>query len=210
MMMAKVADKQWQNLLAALRHRFEARPRQADEIADEIGRVSAVLDRLPSEPELPEPTLHPLTRHLAAALSLTAASAPVVAPTLVPIARLLPWRYGYRPRQDAPGLEEAMGWAEIVGPEAPFRSGEVCFGLTLIGPDTFYPPHRHPARELYHVLAGNAAWTAAGVTVSRPPGAYILHTEDVIHAMGTAAEPLLAIYSWTGDVVSPSVWASTA
>ncbi|HEY0329642.1 MAG TPA: dimethylsulfonioproprionate lyase family protein [Rhodopseudomonas sp.] len=208
--MPGLTGNQLHGLLTALRHRFEARPESADDIGEEIRKVSAALDRRALSPQPVEPTSHPLTRHLPAALSLTAASAAAVAAALQPIAALLPWRYGYLPRPDAPGLDAAMGWAEIVGPEAPFRSAEVCFGLTLIGSDTFYRPHRHPARELYHVLAGNAAWTAAGSTATRAPGDYILHSEDMIHAMRTGREPLLAIYSWTGDVVSPSVWAEPA
>lgn len=206
--MAALDGKQLQVLLAALRQRFEARPRQADAIGEEIRKVSAALDRLAPEPGPWEPTFHPLIRHLAAALSLVATRAPDVAAALGPAGGRLPWRYGYLPRPDAPDLGDAMGWAEIVGPEAPFQSGEVCFGLTLIGPSTYYLPHRHPATELYHVLAGNAVWTADGYTEVKAPGAYILHTEDIIHAMRTGSEPLLAIYSWTGDVLSSSVWAS--
>ena len=97
------------------------------------------LDRVDGEPREIQPTRHPLIRHLPAALALARAHAPGVASVLEPIAELLPWRYGYQKRTDAPGLESSMGWAELVGPEAPFRSREVCFGLTLIGPRRYYP-----------------------------------------------------------------------
>jgi hypothetical protein len=202
--------RQLQTLLAVLRQSFEARASQADAIGDEIRKVAAVLGRLPPHPGPAKPGSHPLIRHLPAALSLAAASSAgaAAAAALAPAAALLPWRYGYLPRPDAPALEDAMGWAEIVGPDAPFQSDCVCFGLTLIGPGTYYMPHKHPARELYYVLAGQAAWTADGVTAAKAAGAYILHTEDMIHAMRTGGEPLLAIYSWTGDVHSPSVWSN--
>jgi hypothetical protein len=194
-------------LLAALRTCFEAGRSRQDAIGEEIRKVSAALDRVDAQPLDIQPTPHPLIRYLPAALALTRAHSPEVASVLEPIAELLPWRYGYQVRPEAAGLENAMGWAELVGPEAPFRSGEVCFGLTLIGPGSYYPPHHHPAIELYVVLAGHADWTAGGQTATQPPGATILHHADIVHAMRTGEEPLLAIYSWTGDVVSPSVWA---
>ena len=194
-------------LVAALRARFAAGADRADAVGEEIRRVLALLDRAAVDQLPVAPTHHPLIRHLPATLDLAAATAPEVAALLRGCGEALPWRYGYAARPDQPGLEAAMGWAELVGPAAPLRSDEVCFGLTLIGPATNYLEHAHPAVELYHVLAGTAAWSAAGETRWQPPGAFVLHPSNVIHAMRTAEEPLLALYSWTGDVVSPSVWA---
>lgn len=194
-------------LLDALRTRFEAGRSREDTIGEEIRKVSAALDHSDAGPRDVQPTRHPLVQHLPAAIALTRTHAREVAFVLEPIAELLPWRYGYQERVDAPGLQSSMGWAELVGPEAPLRSGEVCFGLTLIGPGSYYPPHHHPAIELYCVLAGHAEWTAGGQTATQCPGAYILHPANIVHAMRTSEEPLLAIYAWTGDVISPSVWA---
>lgn len=205
--MTVLAAKDLRALLASLQTYFEMA--RKDAIGDEIRNVSAALDRVCGEPREIRPTSHPLIQHLPAALALAHTHAPEVASVLEPVAELLPWRYSYPPRHDAPGLESAMGWAELVGPEAPLRSGEVCFGLTLIGPDSYYLPHRHPATELYRVLAGSADWTAGVETATQPPGSYILHPTNCVHAMRTREEPLLAIYSWTGDVVSPSVWADS-
>jgi quercetin dioxygenase-like cupin family protein len=204
---AKLGAEELQELLAALRRAFEAGFAREDAIGAEIRAVTAALGRAPREPTFAEAAGHPVTRHLPAALSLAAESTPEVTAAARSVAAFLPWKYGYRPRQDAPGLESVMGWAEIVGPAAPFQSTEVCFGLTLIGPGAYYPPHRHPAVELYHVLAGRAAWSAGAGTAINVPGAYILHTASTAHSMRTGSEPLLAIYSWTGDVNSPSVWA---
>lgn len=206
--MIRLDPAQYRLLLNALRKHFEkGLPRQGP-VGEEIKEVSAALARLQASAVAPQPVRHPLVRHLPVALSLVAAQAADLAHTLGPLAAQLPWRYGYAARKDAPNLENEMGWAEIVGPDAPFKSDEVCFGLTLIGAHCTYPPHRHPARELYLVLAGRAGWTVGDQTYIQPPGAYILHEPDVVHAMRTSNEPLLAIYSWTGDVVSPSVWAN--
>jgi hypothetical protein len=195
------------DLLRLLRSRFEAARDRSDAVGAEIGTVLAGLDRICSTPLGWPPTHHPLIRFLPEAVDRLALLAPEIADVLGRIGPDLPWRYGYVARPDQPGLEAAMGWAEIVGPTAPFPSDRVCFGLTLIGPDTHYLPHRHPAVELYHVLSGTAAWSAEDETALRPPGSFILHPANLVHAMRTGSEPLLALYSWTGDVVSPSVWA---
>ncbi len=205
--MARLEANDLRVLLATLRIWFEAGRSLESSIGDELRSVSAALDGVGNEPSEVRASEHPLVRYLPAALEAIRTHAPEVACILGPVAGRLPWRYGYQPTPDAPGLENAMGWAELVGPEAPFRSGDVCFGLTLIGPASYYPPHYHPAMELYRILAGHAEWTLGAQTATQPPGAYILHAANVVHAMRTGPESLLAIYSWTGDVVSPSVWA---
>lgn len=205
--MAALNAETLHTLVAALRRRFALGQGRQDKVGAEIRRILELLDRTERTIQLPARSTHPLLAHLFRTLNMADQSAPQAAGALRPVAGLLPWRYGYAPRPDAPGLENAMGWAELVGPKAPIRSHEVCFGLTLIGPHTHYLPHRHPAVELYHVLAGHAQWTAGTATRTQPPGAFILHGSDEVHAMHTGAEPLLALYSWSGDVVSPSVWA---
>lgn len=194
-------------LLAALRRCLTAID---GPVGQEVTRINALLDRV-AGPQLPfEPSGHPLTRHLPAALDGLDRDAPEIAQALRPLAAALPWRYGYAARTDLPGLEAEMGWAEIVGPLAPYRADDVCLGLTLIGAGTFYPPHRHPAVELYHVLTGVSEWTADGETSVRKPGDFILHTVNQEHAMRGGEQPLLALYTWSGDVVSPSVWSDQA
>ena len=119
----------------------------------------------------------------------------------------LTWRYSYSKRDDAPGLEANMSFAEIIGPEAPFKSRKVCLGMTLIGPHQWYPAHAHPAIELYEVVAGIAIWVANDVARLNPPGTFILHPSQTIHAMQTHNDPLLAVYSWTGeDVITLSTY----
>lgn len=63
-----------------------------------------------------------------------------------------------------------MAWAEIIGPGAPLRHAALCLGFVLFAPETYYPPHAHPAVELYHVISGAALWTA-GNEVTRQPRA---------------------------------------
>jgi mannose-6-phosphate isomerase-like protein (cupin superfamily) len=93
------------------------------------------------------------------------------------------------------------GYAEFVGIDRPWQSGRTLVGCLLLGPDTHYPTHEHPAAEVYHVISGTAVWwQGSGPVASRPPGSTIHHVPHVPHGMRTAAEPLLALYCWRGDI----------
>jgi hypothetical protein len=186
-------------LVRSLRARLDRAEGRAGE---EATRVRVLLDGASVAQGADAAPAHPLVRHLPAALAGLERDAPDIAALLAPLSQDLPWRYGYEASADLPGLHLNMGWAEFVGPAAPFRSDAVCLGLTLIGPRTHYAAHRHPAVELYHVLTGVAVWSGH----LRSPGAFILHDSNQTHDMRTGEAPLLALYTWSGDVHSPSVW----
>jgi len=118
----------------------------------------------------------------------------------------LHWYYGYAPLPGQEDLADRIAFCEILGPKAGLRNGGTRLGFTLIGPATHYPAHAHPAVELYYVIAGTARWSTPSVSAARPPGSFILHRASEPHAMETAAEPLLALYSWSGDIDSPSLY----
>ncbi len=130
-----------------------------------------------------------------------------LAESLRPFAGHLEWTYSYPDTARTHGLESAMAFTQIIGPRGCFDSLAIRVGLTLIAPGTHYPLHAHPASELYLVVAGTARWeTETSPAHLCPPGSLILHSSKMAHAMETGAEPMLAIYSWRGDVVSPSVY----
>jgi hypothetical protein len=93
------------------------------------------------------------------------------------------------------------GYVELVGPKRPFDSANLLVGFLLLGPGTHYPDHRHEAVETYHVVAGAAEWRREGLgwRVERP-GAAIHHRSGERHAMRAGAEPLLALYCWSGEI----------
>jgi hypothetical protein len=111
----------------------------------------------------------------------------------------LPWRPAIRnPEADFKG---DYAFCQIAGPDAPCRSDAIRFGLFLQTPGTDYPAHNHAAVEDYYVLSGNAAWQCGDdAYVSQPPGRRIRHDSFEWHAMKTFAEPLLAMWLWTGDI----------
>ncbi len=194
------------SLIAAMRlHVLKYAPLEGD-LAQEVKAVQALLDGVLELGDMSRPSAHGVTDHLDATLALVDQQESLLGAALRPLAPYLPWRYSYEPRDDAAGLENNMAWAELIGPIAPRVSRKVCFGLTLIGPHTTYPLHHHPAVEVYSVVVGNATWTLEGQSTIHPPGTVILHPRNALHAMKTHDEPLLAIYSWTGDIDTLSVY----
>jgi hypothetical protein len=184
--------------LRAVRELLAAQVPPGPAIEHELNRVRALIAAggWTAGPLVGPP--HPAARHLAAALSSVTKPARALAEELARLAPSLPWKYGYAPRPDGPDLGDRIAFAELLGPEAPLRSDALCLGVTLIAPETLYPAHRHPAIELYLVLSGTAVWSAGGRSNLRQPGALVLHPSEVVHSMETGAEPLLALYSWTG------------
>jgi hypothetical protein len=199
------------SLVAAIQAALARRQPAEDAVGREIARVRSGLKTWPPLTGGFPRNQHAATRHLPAALRAGNAATAGLLAAINPVIHFLPWRYSYPPRADAPDLAQNIAFAEILGPEAPLRTDALCLGLTLIGPETLYPAHRHPAVELYLVVAGTATWTLDGVVREHPPGAVILHPSQAVHAMQTHADPLLAIYFWTGtDVYTTSVYTPPA
>src|SRR5579863_5366175 len=122
-----------------------------------------------------------------------------VAPLLKACAPRIPWTVGdFKMPASFAGRS---AYVEIVGPEGLAQREDLRFGLYVQTPDSFYPPHNHAAEELYYVLSGTARWQKAdGEFRAMAPGTLIRHASWERHAMRTAAEPLLAMWSWTGDL----------
>jgi hypothetical protein len=109
----------------------------------------------------------------------------------------LAWRQSYTSGELDADFMENYGWTEILGPRSCGGGGQTACGLLLLGADTFYPPHRHEAEEIYVPLHGAAEWRQGdAVWRRRAPGTLIHHESEESHAMRTAAEPLLALYLW--------------
>lgn len=177
------------------------------QINDTIGQEAAkfAAREIPAPSGTFEKSDSPLIRWIEEAIQFGSPETERVLNALKPALPFLPWKYNYEPRPDMPDLGNQMGWGEILGPEAPFHDDHFCYGFTLLGKNTFYPAHYHPATELYVVLSGHAEWTLDGVSKVRNPGEFILHPSNHVHSMRTNDEPLLALYTWSGeDVVTLS------
>jgi hypothetical protein len=113
----------------------------------------------------------------------------------------LRWRQTYTLAQVGRRFLDNYGWTELVTPGAGTGALQISCGVLVLGPDTFYPPHRHEAEEIYLPLAGTAEWQQGDDAASwrrRSPGILIHHSSEEPHAMRTGEQPLLAMYLWRG------------
>lgn len=195
-----------QSVIATARDALSRRMEQSVSIEQEIQRVLDSLSQHPPVKGELQLSDHPITHVAGAALQQPHASgASELTRVLESTIGELPWKYSYPERADDRELSQRIAFAELVGPEAPFVSHDVCLGLTLIAPQTHYLSHYHPATELYYIITGASDWTCNGVTNRRCPGAFILHPSMAHHAMRTGTEALLALYTWSGvDILTSS------
>lgn len=112
----------------------------------------------------------------------------------------------YYPRDEiSRDLVDELAVGQVTGPRGPVLNNEIILGAVLLGPDTYYPHHVHPASEVYYILSGYPRFRAGqGGWASKQPGDLFLHPGGIAHATRTGQEPMLALYTWTGDVSSPA------
>ena len=158
----------------------------------------------PANPAPPAPRQLPACRHLARALSLAERGpAAELAEAFAAMAKGLRWTQNANYLRD-PIMRAFLAdyaYVELVGPGGIAREADTALGMLLISPQSKYPPHRHPAQEVYLVLAGEANWWREGEPWRIFPAATLVHHEpNVAHAMRTLNQPLLALYAWRGEI----------
>jgi quercetin dioxygenase-like cupin family protein len=84
--------------------------------------------------------------------------------------------------------------ALVAGPEGIEIRDDVMIGISLMAPHVRYPDHRHPPEEVYVSLAGGAWWKEHGDWYGPGSGGLVYNEPNVLHAMATEQEPLLAIW----------------
>jgi hypothetical protein len=112
----------------------------------------------------------------------------------------LDWRQTYTIAQVGERFLQNYGYAELLSPSAVTGVAQISCGVLVLGPHTFYPPHRHEAEEIYLPLAGTAEWQQGDAGWRRrSPGTLIHHSSEEPHAMRTGEHPLLAMYLWRSE-----------
>ena len=92
-------------------------------------------------------------------------------------------------------------YVELLGPQGMLQTDEIRLGVYWHDRHTFYPRHRLEARGLYHIVSGTALWQHITEDwVPRPPDSFVLHQSNEDHATKTEDQPLLALWSWSGDI----------
>ena len=190
-----------------LRDRLDAGS-QGIAIQSEIGELRALWPEHAGDSVSVEPVRLPVCDYLAPALDQARAGCESrLALSIAALAPALRWTYSYPTNPRDRDLSSKVGFAQIAGQRGLQNDARIHIGLTLIAPHVVYPAHRHPAVELYLVVSGIALWQSGNAEPALlPPGSIILHPSEVVHAMTTFDQPLLAIWTWRGNLASPSVY----
>lgn len=175
----------------------------------EFEALQQILVRL--EPEIlrqirVEPQSKPAVVHWEKALeSMRQGPSSALYPALKTLSPQLHWMQNpnYRSPDCPSSFLQNYAYAELVGCNGLCPSQCASMGIMLLGPETYYPPHVHPARECLYVLAGRGTWCLEnGPIISLPPGKAMFIPPSCTHAFWSMDTPLAAIYLCSGDIAS--------
>lgn len=113
------------------------------------------------------------------------------------------WDVGYQNMNK--DFNEKFSFGDIIGPNGIVSDQNITLGFVLIGPYLNYPAHKHPAVELYTIMSTKILWS---INNKKFKEKYFLenvhHKEMELHEMETKEYPFLGIYTWIGDLNTPS------
>lgn len=176
------------------------------DLKQEIEEVITEIEGHKMEVNNPVPTILPVCRHLEEAYSHVPQKESIQ-PIVDIIKHLTPnlaWQHGYKESEMSREFAENFGNADVIGPYGLVFSPNFRLGVVLLGPETHYPSHAHPATEIYYILSGEAEWYSGQNKSLVGAGSMILHHSNEPHAMLTKRTPLLSIYTWRGDIQTGS------
>jgi hypothetical protein len=171
--------------------------------ADALKGVRASLPQARMEVERQRLGL-PILRCWPEAMTRLAPMDAALAGALVRLSPHLSWRQNpnYVRQPPSPEFLDGYGYASIAGPGG-LVPADIAFGVLLLAPEIVYPPHAHPAEEVYLVLDPASRWWRKGEGWREGiPGAAIHHPANLAHAMQAGEAPLCAIYVWRGDLAT--------
>jgi hypothetical protein len=194
-------------VIAAIRRALIARHGGEEGVAEVVRRLDA--QKLSAADfRAPAPRRLPACRHLPEAIGEAVMVAEGVAAAIAAVEDGLAWQQNPNYSDEVmgqPGYMDNYAHAELIGPTGAVAGDDFLLGLFILGPHLHYPPHRHPAPELYWLLSGGSLWWREGDDWrQRPADATIWHAPMVAHATRTGDGPLLAVYAWTRDTTEPA------
>ncbi|MFO7966423.1 MAG: dimethylsulfonioproprionate lyase family protein [Archaeoglobaceae archaeon] len=177
----------------------------SDDLKREIDAVIREIDSHELKINNPVPTILPVCKYLQDAWAQ--ATQESIEPIIDSIKHLTPnlvWHQGYAESEMSMDFSDNFGIADVIGPYGLVFSTSFKLGMVLLGPETWYPPHAHPSTEIYYILWGEAEWYAGEDSSVKNAGSMIFHHSNEPHAMLTRKNPLLAIYTWRGNIQTNS------
>lgn len=198
----------------------QAARNSASDLSDEHDRVldtlAAGLKKMMPGPAMAgTPADHPAKGWLDAAVDVAPPHHQDMARAFAAAAPHLDWHTAYSRVEGSPEFDEfrsnytyapvavADGLLARPGPlPVPDITGPSLF-LVIQGPGQIYPGHRHPAVEIYGVVAGTADWYRGGEGFRpRSPGEVFVHDSQMVHATTTNDEPTISWAAWFGDLTT--------
>lgn len=187
-------------LLDAMREAIAARGPLPGPAARVVDRIFMALEHAPSRAGDAVAGRVPACDHLAKALAKAWVASPSVAQVADAFAAIEPslsWQGTGLPA-------DVYAAAIIVGPGGLESRDDLQVGVSLMAPGRQYPDHRHPPEEIYLVLSQGAWRQEDGPWHEPGPGGVVFNPPDVIHAMRSADDPLLAIWClWPRETPEP-------
>lgn len=112
------------------------------------------------------------------------------------------WSEFYAPDPWSAAFLPEFANGEGIGPDGALRCDTLILGLFVLGPDTLYPTHAHPAEEFYLCLSGTPSFQIGVGEPFHPldPGQVAWHGSNVSHAICTGHEPFMAVFGWRGAI----------
>jgi quercetin dioxygenase-like cupin family protein len=125
---------------------------------------------------------------------------PALAAALSDLSPRLRWQRRNDAPPDGTSFYDGHANALVAGPGGLEERDDVWVGISLLAPHVRYPDHRHSPEEVYISLAGGAWWNANMDWTKPGPGGLIYNEPNILHAMRTEEQPLLAIWClWVGN-----------
>ncbi len=125
---------------------------------------------------------------------------PELATVLNDLSPRLQWKRRNSSSPEDTNFHNGHANALVAGPGGLEEREDVWVGISLLAPHVRYPDHRHNPEEVYVSLAGGAWWNANMDWTTPGLGGLIYNEPNVLHAMRTDAQPLLAIWClWVGS-----------
>jgi len=116
------------------------------------------------------------------------------------------WRETYAGTGIGRHFMDRCGCYGIIARGGAWASARMSAWLVYMPAGLWYPWHRHPAEELYLVVAGEAEFLREGMaTETLGPGGSVFHGGDQPHAMRTRDRPVMAYVTWRNNLGVPPV-----
>ena len=111
-----------------------------------------------------------------------------MAEALAPLVEVFHWvqNPNYTVATMGAGFMDNYAYANVVGTRSLIGGGGYALGVLLLGPGLTYPPHAHPANEVYDIVGGSAGWRRGdGTWPGRATGSLSQHPAGLVHTQRT-------------------------